>query len=54
MGGALGAALGWPVEFLKWTEIEKIYGPDGIRRPTQMTDDTQVTLFTGRRPSLIF
>jgi ADP-ribosylglycohydrolase len=53
IGGALGDALGWPVEFLKWPEIEAIYGPDGIRRPplneegvAEITDDTQMTLFT--------
>lgn len=53
IGGALGDALGWPVEFLKWQEIERIYGPEGIRRPTlngegiaEITDDTQMTLFT--------
>jgi ADP-ribosylglycohydrolase len=53
LGGAIGDALGAPVEFLSWGEIEKRFGPDGIRgfAPAyggvgRITDDTQMTLFT--------
>jgi ADP-ribosylglycohydrolase len=53
LGGAVGDALGAPVEFLSWPEIERRYGPDGIRvmgeaygRVGAITDDTQMTLFT--------
>ena len=30
LGGAVGDALGWPVEFLDREDIVKEYGPDGI------------------------
>jgi ADP-ribosylglycohydrolase len=53
LGGAVGDALGAPVEFLSWKEIERRYGPDGIHdvdeaygRVGAITDDTQLTLFT--------
>jgi len=54
LGGAVGDALGWPVEFMKIDEIRRRYGPDGIREydPSApgglgaITDDTQMTLFT--------
>jgi ADP-ribosylglycohydrolase len=53
LGGAVGDALGWPVEFLSMAEIRKKFGPDGIQNfvePTggvgAITDDTQMTLFT--------
>ncbi|HEX3033357.1 MAG TPA: ADP-ribosylglycohydrolase family protein [Bacillota bacterium] len=53
LGGALGDALGWPVEFLQYNEIMDKYGPQGIQDLVctgpglaQITDDTQMTLFT--------
>ena len=51
LGGALGDALGWPVEFLQLDDIREQYGPAGVtgrasRRGWQVTDDTQMTLFT--------
>src|SRR5438045_9109455 len=54
LGGAVGDALGAPVEFLDLEEIEKAYGQQGIRdyapafgKLGSITDDTQMTLFTG-------
>ncbi|HOL16271.1 MAG TPA: ADP-ribosylglycohydrolase family protein, partial [Bacillota bacterium] len=53
VGGALGDALGWPVEFLRLYEIVRRYGADGIQDlplsaagVAEITDDTQMTLFT--------
>jgi ADP-ribosylglycohydrolase len=53
LGGAVGDALGWPVEFLSMVEIRKKFGQDGIRVFAEtaggvgaITDDTQMTLFT--------
>jgi ADP-ribosylglycohydrolase len=53
LGGAIGDALGAPVEFLSCSEIERRFGPRGIRTfaPAygglgRITDDTQMTLFT--------
>ena len=53
LGGAVGDALGAPVEFLKMPEIRQRYGPAGITefdvaygRRGAITDDTQMTLFT--------
>jgi ADP-ribosyl-[dinitrogen reductase] hydrolase len=53
LGGAVGDALGWPVEFLSMVEIRKKFGPEGIRDFADtaggigaITDDTQMTLFT--------
>lgn len=54
IGGAIGDALGAPIEFMKWDQIEGIMGPEGVRQfiipPGQkyalITDDTQLTLFT--------
>ncbi|MFE1321441.1 ADP-ribosylglycohydrolase family protein [Kitasatospora phosalacinea] len=52
LGGALGDALGWPVEFRRLDQIRAGYGPDGLTdladagRGGQVTDDTQMTLFT--------
>ena len=51
-GGAIGDALGYPVEFLSTKEIVEIYGRDGIRDyacsegKALISDDTQMTLFT--------
>ncbi len=54
LGGALGDALGYPVEFLSANEINKQYGKNGITdlKPDKqlgsapVSDDTQMTLFT--------
>ena len=53
LGGAVGDALGAPVEFMSLKEIRDRFGPDGIRdfepaygRSGSITDDTQMTLFT--------
>ena len=53
LGGAIGDALGWPVEFNKHKEIIKKYGESGITDlittstgKAEITDDTQMTLFT--------
>ncbi|MDN3015524.1 ADP-ribosylglycohydrolase family protein [Paenibacillus sp. BSR1-1] len=53
IGGAIGDALGWPVEFNKHDQIVQQYGPNGIQDlqlvssgKAQITDDTQMTLFT--------
>jgi ADP-ribosylglycohydrolase len=52
LGGAVGDALGYPVEFLTRRQILAIYGEEGIRRPkivdgvAKISDDTQMTLFT--------
>jgi len=51
LGGAIGDALGYRVEFSRWREIEREYGPAGIQLamthgPLVVSDDTQMTLFT--------
>jgi len=53
-GGAVGDALGAPVEFMSLAEIRALFGPAGITefttafgRKGAITDDTQMTLFTG-------
>ncbi len=53
-GGAVGDALGYPVEFMDETSIFRKYGPSGIREyeldtasgKALVSDDTQMTLFT--------
>lgn len=60
-GGAIGDALGYPVEFLSWNNIKNKYGTTGITRfdttrwrsddtsnngVAIVSDDTQMTLFT--------
>jgi len=54
LGGAVGDALGAPVEFMSLAEIRERFGPSGIvdyttafERPGTITDDTQLMLFTG-------
>jgi ADP-ribosylglycohydrolase len=54
LGGTVGDALGWPLEFLSKSEIRRKFGPDGIRDFVEtaggvgvITDDTQMTLFIG-------
>src|ERR1700674_3231690 len=53
LGGAVGDALGAPIEFLDLDEIVHAYGEEGIRdyapaygKLGAITDDTQMTLFT--------
>ena len=53
LGGAVGDALGAPVEFMRRTEILRRFGPTGINQYAPaygglgtITDDTQMTLFT--------
>ncbi|RZI74757.1 MAG: ADP-ribosylglycohydrolase family protein [Pseudomonas sp.] len=53
LGGAVGDALGAPVEFMERTEILRHFGESGITeyalaygRLGAITDDTQMTLFT--------
>ena len=53
LGGAVGDALGAPVEFLRRSEILARFGQEGITRYAPaygglgtITDDTQMTLFT--------
>ena len=53
LGGAVGDALGAPVDFMRRAEILDRFGPDGITEYApaygglgMITDDTQMTLFT--------
>lgn len=54
LGGALGDALGYPVEFMNTEEIRSSFGRNGIEEPpidrelrcSLISDDTQMTLFT--------
>lgn len=53
LGGAVGDALGAPVEFISRAQMLKNFGPEGITRYApayggigMITDDTQMTLFT--------
>ncbi|WP_310278320.1 ADP-ribosylglycohydrolase family protein [Haloactinomyces albus] len=50
LGGALGDALGSPVEFLQYADIRAEYGDVGITEPPPQAllgDSTQLALFTG-------
>jgi ADP-ribosylglycohydrolase len=53
LGGAIGDALGAPVEFMRLSAIQDKFGPQGVTKfePAyggigRITDDTQMTLFT--------
>lgn len=53
IGGAIGDALGYPVEFMSLQQIRGKYGNSGIARfklnhngVAEISDDTQMTLFT--------
>jgi ADP-ribosyl-[dinitrogen reductase] hydrolase len=52
LGGAVGDAFGYCVEFLRLPEIRSSFGPEGIKEPVFqagrliVSDDTQMTLFT--------
>ena len=52
LGGAVGDALGAPIEFLDFSHIHLKYGSHGIKdfvefenNVGEFTDDTQMTLF---------
>ncbi|MBE9374551.1 type VII secretion system-associated protein [Saccharopolyspora sp. HNM0983] len=51
LGGAVGDALGYPVEDASLEQIRAEHGPDGVTGPTgphpgSISDETQMTLFT--------
>ena len=52
IGGAIGDALGYPIEFMSQESIFSKYGSDGLtdyvltNNIAQISDDTQMTLFT--------
>lgn len=53
LGGAVGDALGAPIEFMELDEIRRLHGPAGVTDlesgewpAGSITDDTQMTLFT--------
>ena len=53
VGGAVGDALGYPVEFYPWSQIRRQFGKSGIssyqldkRGLAPISDDTQMSLFT--------
>ena len=51
LGGAIGDALGYRIEFDRWPAIVRKYGAEGIRLAAaegalEVSDDTQMTLFT--------
>jgi ADP-ribosyl-[dinitrogen reductase] hydrolase len=52
LGGAVGDAMGYAVEFHKWPHIKARFGAAGIAEPVvnngkiNVSDDTQMTLFT--------
>ena len=53
IGGAIGDALGYPVEFMRYNQILSKYGRSGIMRyelnnngVAEISDDTQMSLFT--------
>ena len=53
IGGAVGDALGYPVEFMSYSQIIHKYGPSGITRyhlnadgVAEISDDTQMSLYT--------
>ena len=53
LGGAVGDAFGYAIEFDRWDSIRRTHGPQGLREPVfnahgqlVVSDDTQMTLFT--------
>lgn len=52
LGGAVGDAFGYAIEFDRWSTIQRKYGPKGLQQPVLhdgalvVSDDTQLTLFT--------
>ena len=52
LGGAVGDAFGYAIEFDRWPAIQRKHGPRGLQQPVLhggelvVSDDTQMTLFT--------
>ena len=53
LGGAVGDAFGYAIEFDRWDRIRHTHGPEGLREPVLdgqgrllVSDDTQMALFT--------
>jgi len=52
IGGAIGDAMGAPIEFQDIGEIHRVHGPDGVTEPLEIrgayrfSDDTQMTVLT--------
>jgi ADP-ribosylglycohydrolase len=49
LGGAIGDAMGYPVEFMRYSDITRYFGGAGVRGLSEsnlISDDTQMTLFT--------
>ena len=52
LGGAVGDAFGYAIEFDRWSTIQRKYGTKGLQQPVLhggelvVSDDTQMTLFT--------
>ena len=49
LGGAIGDAMGYPVEFMRYADIARYFGGAGVRDLSNgnlISDDTQMTLFT--------
>ncbi len=49
LGGAIGDAMGYPVEFMRYADIARAFGGSGVRDLSDshlISDDTQMTLFT--------
>ena len=53
LGGAVGDAFGYAIEFDRWDRIRRTHGAQGLREPVLnqrgqlvVSDDTQMTLFT--------
>lgn len=49
LGGAIGDAMGYPVEFMRYADITRYFGGAGVRdlsASALVSDDTQMTLFT--------
>ncbi len=49
LGGAIGDAMGYPVEFMRYSDIARRFGGAGVRDlsvSNLISDDTQMTLFT--------
>ena len=49
LGGAIGDAMGYPVEFMRYSDITRHFGGAGVRDLSAgnlISDDTQMTLFT--------
>lgn len=52
LGGAVGDAFGYEIEFDRWSAIQRKHGPAGLQQPILrqgrlvVSDDTQMTMFT--------